>query len=161
MITQQRLKEVLRYRPDTGVFTWKKRTSNRIKVGDTAGTRSRYVFINVDGKKYRAHRLAWLYVHGRFPAKEIDHINHNGLDNRLINLRECDHPENHRNESIPKNNKSGTIGVFWDKSRNKWLSNIRVHDKTIYLGYFTNKADAIAARQAANIKYNFHPNHGR
>ena len=77
MITQKRLKELLHYCPDSGVFTRLKSTSNRVKVGDIAGWKGKngYIGINVGGVKERAHRLAFLYMTGDFPVFQTDHIN--------------------------------------------------------------------------------------
>ena len=89
MITQSKLKELVNYDQDTGIFTWKKRTSNRIKIGDIIGNLHNcgYIEMGVNGKRYLAHRLAWLYVYGYMP-KLIDHINTNKQDNRICNLYE-------------------------------------------------------------------------
>ena len=100
-LTAERLREVLAYDPDTGVFTWKARTSpfSRVNVGDVAGNlrRDGYIEICVDGRKHQSHRLAWLYVYGEWPADQIDHINGIRTDNRIANLREANNAENHHN----------------------------------------------------------------
>ena len=94
MITQQRLKEVLNYNPDTGDFTWLNPTSFRVQVGDTAGYRHKtqdgkeYIQTSIDGVKHYGHRLAWFYMTGEFPAGQIDHINGDGTDNRWSNLND-------------------------------------------------------------------------
>jgi len=118
-----------------------------------------YRQISVSGKNYKAHRLIWLYVHGRWP-NEVDHIDHDQLNNRIENLREVTHRDNMLNLSIPKNNSSGVVGVSWNKSHKKWRAQIRVNGKMVYLGGFTLKEDAIKARKEAERKYGFHPNHG-
>lgn len=135
----KRLREILSYNPETGVFRWKVRTAYRVKVGDVAGTINKdngYADISIGGRKYRSHRLAWLYVHGRLPDGEIDHINGKRSDNRMANLRECSRSENGQNKGIRKDNKSGFVGVSWDKVANKWLAQIRVNNKTTKLGRF-------------------------
>ena len=78
-----------------------------------------------------------------------DHINRNKLDNRKSNLRPCTQQENCRNRSKQSNNKSGFIGVYWDKYYNKWVAQIKNNQKTIKLGSFTNKNDAVIARLKA------------
>lgn len=160
MITQKELKKVLKYSKTTGVFSWKiARGGNNI--GDKAGTlKDGYIRIRINNKNYYAHRLVWLYVYGEHPLHHIDHKNHNKNDNRFKNLREVTHKENHKNQSIPKHNTSGIVGVVWHKIAKKWNANIRIDKKLIHLGTFANKKDAIKARKDAEIKYGFHKNHG-
>lgn len=146
MLTQERVKELLDYYPATGVFVWKV-NKNRAKAGSTAGSpySTGYVYIQIDGKKYKAHRLAWLYVYGCWPDKEIDHINRNRSDNRLGNLRDTD--KNSWNTGDYKNNTSGYQGVSWHKHAKKWLAQIKVYGKQKHLGLF----DTIEAANAAYI----------
>ena len=152
IIDQKRLKELLHYDPDTGVFTWK--TGNKC----VAGTRSHghYVYIQVDGVRYLAHRLVWLYIYNEIPTGDIDHINRIKNDNRLINLRSATRKENSQNKNISTNNTSGITGVVWDKSRNKWFARIKIDYKTINLGRYTSKDLAIAARKNAEKQYFTH-----
>ena len=161
MITQKRLKEVLHYNPDTGLFTWIAHRQG-VKVGSSAGntTVQGYRIIGIDGKRYMAHRAAWLYMTGSWPKNQIDHINHIRDDNRIINLREVTHKENKRNQPINKNNTSGVTGVYWNKPLQMWHPKIMVNSKSINLGTFIDKFEAICARKSANNKYGFHPNHG-
>jgi hypothetical protein len=162
-ISQKELKEVLNYNPDTGIFTWlvdrgANRTSGKIAGHiDCHGYRS----IGIDGKYYKAHRLAWLYVHGEFPPNEIDHINGNGIDNRLDNLRPVTSSENSQNQKMRDNNKSGVMGVYWYNKSKKWLARIRVNTKEIHLGVYKDLELAALVRAEAEVKYGFHPNHGR
>lgn len=162
MITQKRLKELLNYDENTGVFTRRISISNNSLAGDVVGfdDGNGYIQIGVDGNQYRAHRLAWLYVKGEFTKKTIDHENHDRSDNKFNNLREASHSENCRNVSLSINNKSGFIGVTWDKERGKWYSSIRVNQKTKSLGRFVNLSDAVLVRIKAEEKYGFHLNHG-
>ena len=92
---------------------------------------------------------------------EVDHIDGNESNNRLSNLRVVTKQENSRNRATSKNNTSGTTGVHYAKSECKWRAAIMVDRKTISLGDYTNKDDAIKARKAAEVKYGFHENHGR
>jgi len=163
MITQEKVKELFYYNPNMGQLIRKVRTANRTKVGDVAGSRSNsgYIQTCVDNKIYYNHRLIWLYVNGEFPPDEIDHINGDRADNRLVNLREVTCLENCRNTKIYSNNKSGVLGVYWYGQRNKWRAVIQGDKKQIHLGYFQDLEDAKAARAEADIKYGFHPNHGR
>jgi hypothetical protein len=146
MITQQQLKDHLSYDPKTGIFTRVKNTA-RYKAGSILGTKhsTGYVVIRIEDKLYKAHRLAWLYVYGQFPELRIDHINRDGLDNRLSNLRLATSKENSENRSVGRNNKSGHPGVDWSKKLKKWRARITVNYKGIHLGYFLNIEDAINA----------------
>lgn len=92
---------------------------------------------------------------------QIDHLDHNRYNNRIENLRLVTNQENHRNMPIRKDNCSGYTGVRWVIDRGKWSATICIDGKTKHLGLFRDKDDAIAARQEAEIKYGFHPNHGR
>ena len=160
LLTQQRLKEVLNYDAESGVFTWAV-TRTRAVDGRVAGGNNQhgYWMICIDGVKYASHRLAWMYVHGFFP-EEIDHINHIRTDNRLVNLRETDRSENAKNISMPSNNVSGVIGVSWTKRIGKRKSKWEVRACGKFLGYFDDFFEAVCKRQSAELKLNFHPNHG-
>jgi len=160
-ITQKELKELLHYDPLTGIFTWASTRRGR-KVGNTAGYLNTigYIIIQINGKKYKAHRLAWLYVHGYLP-EFIDHENHIRDNNWILNLQDATRIENGKNLSIYKNNSSGVTGVNWHKTTNKWRASIGINNKDKHLGLFTDKFEAICTRKSADNKYNFHENHGR
>lgn len=159
-ITQEELKSLLDYNSDTGIFTWKVQNGPRARVGYPAGTTDGYVRIKINGILYLAHRLAFLYETGVWPKDQIDHINHIRSDNRFSNIREVTHSENKRNVPIRSDNTSGVTGVFWDKSINKWVSQIMFDNKSVYLGSFNTISEAMKARSDAEIKYGFHENHG-
>ena len=160
-MNQTILKEKINYDPITGIFKWIIKPSKRIKIGSVAGnSTSRYHKIEIDNVQYLSHRLAWLYVYGYFPINNIDHINHNPFDNRIENLREATTQENNKNRSKNKNNTSGFNGVYWDKSRNKWVVLININGKSKNLGRFDTVEEAINIRILANEQYNFHKNHG-
>ena len=154
MITQSRLKELLHYDPKTGSFT-KKNNKNGC-VDKSTG----YLRISINSKLYYAHRLAFLLMDGKIP-ENVDHENHVKTDNRWVNLRGCTHQENMKNILLRNDNTSGTVGVCFNKFKKRWTSRIYVNCHQTSLGVFKNKEDAIQARKEANIKYNFHPNHGR
>ena len=113
------------------------------------------------GRAYRAHRVIWLLATKEWPADEIDHINGVKDDNRMTNLRQVTGAENRKNTRLSKANTSGIIGVSWLNSRRKWAAQIHINGRSTNLGHFLEKSDAIAARKAAEIKYGYHPNHGR
>lgn len=162
MITQEELKEWLYYDPDTGVFVWRKFHQPNKKEGSKAGTVNRdHIWIGVQGKRYAAARLAWLYVYGEWPKGSIDHINHDGTDNSISNLRDCNHKVNMKNQPLRSNNKSGFNGVSWNKSKQKWEASIKVDSKNKFLGRYHKLSDAIEARKEADIKYGYHSNHGK
>jgi len=166
MITQKELKERLHYNPNTGIFTWilphKKATKAAAKIGGVAGRFDKYGYrrISVNGKEYLAHRLAWLYMTGRLPCDQLDHINHIRDDNRWANLREATNSDNQKNSSLQKNNKSGIAGVMWYKYTNRWLVRINTNPKMISLGYHKDFFEACCIRKSAENKYGFHANHG-
>jgi len=167
MITQKELKEILHYDPGTGIFRWISRPTNRVHIGDVAGSHhktvdcKKYIVIRINHKAYKAHRLAFLYMTGSMPLHETDHIYGDGLDNRWSGLRQVTRAENMKNKRLYSSNTSSCAGVSWDKSKDKWKAQIVIIGKNKNLGSFDNKLDAITARKAANIKYQFHANHGQ
>ena len=155
-LTLERLHELLSFDPESGLFRWKVRTSNRVAVGAIAGSAASdgYLQIKIDRRKYLSHRLAWLYVHGRWPAEQLDHINGVRTENRIANLREATNAENAQNCAVRRNNKSGHPGVRWHKAAGKWQAEIKINRVQKCLGRFESLEAAIAARQAA--KANLH-----
>lgn len=166
MLTQSELKEILHYNQNTGVFTWISRPSKCIHIGDIAGTDIRkrghkYRLICINGKQFLAQRLAFLYMTGSFPLNRAGYINGDGLDNRWANLADRDAAENGRNSRLRTDSTSGFCGVIWSKGSLKWRVYISPNGLRKHVGYFVDKQAAIKARQAANIKYGFHKNHGQ
>lgn len=152
-LTQEHLKSILEYDPDTGNFTWKvNRGSNKV-LGLIAGNlnKSGYVYIMIDNKDYRAHRLAWLYMTGEWPVDQIDHINMIKNDNRWENLREATNSENNMNRIIQKNNTSNYRGVYFRKDCGLWAAYIAINKKRIHLGIFSSAHIAHLAHQVAEI----------
>ena len=153
-LTQKKLKELLHYEPETGVFTWTHRLLSRNRPsafsGREAGCLSGdgYYYISVSNRLYKRSRLAWLFMYGYFPEHEVDHINRIRKDDRGINLREVSHQCNLRNCGNFKHNTSGVKGVCWDKNKNKWMSKIKINQKTIFLGYYKVFHNAVCARLA-------------
>jgi hypothetical protein len=150
----ERVRQVLDYQPDTGVFTWKVRLTNVSRVGSIAGCTNPkgYVNISLDGKTISAARLAWLYVTGEDPGSmEIDHINRVRSDNRFINLRLATRKQNNENIGVPRNNTTGTRGVHFASGRNRWEAYIYHNRRRRHIGYFKSKDEAIAARRASEL----------
>ena len=148
MITQLRLKELFSYNEETGLFTRIKQVA-KFKVGSKVGSTHKrgYIYIGVDRKSYKAHRLAWLYVYGKFPELGIDHINRNCSDNRICNLRLATQKQNCENISPRKDNTSGYRGVHWHEAAKKWRASISHNKKRMIVGMFNSKEEAgLAAR---------------
>lgn len=156
MLSQSRLKEVLSYDPNTGVFTWIKRNGNVAGGKDSHG----YIIIKVDNKSYKAHRLAWLYIHGYFPENDTDHLNGIRDANRLENLHEATRRCNQQNCKIRQDNTSGFPGVSWDKPVKKWKAYISINRKQKYLGCHPTALDAALARFTVEVQCpEWHCNH--
>ena len=161
MISQEQLKNLFGYCPDTGVFIRKVQTCNRVRKGDVAGSLHPlgYLTIRIGRKNYYAHRLAWFYVYGKWP-QQVDHINHDKADNRLCNLRNVTDVENRKNQTLRTDNSSGVCGVAWDKHYSKWKAHIGTNRKPKTLGYFDDVFDAICVRKSAEARFGFHQNPG-
>lgn len=142
-LTCERLKELLDYDAETGVFTWASSPNRNDLVGKTAGgvTERGYIKIRIDGIKHRAHRLAWLYVHGRWPEDRIDHINGDSTDNRIANLREARQFENGQNRKASKSSAAGLLGVS-KQAYGKWVAVICLRRKRYNLGSFNTPEEA-------------------
>jgi hypothetical protein len=155
MITQARLKELLHYDPDTGVFTYRV-TSRWYTAGGVAGglTPVGYRTIGIDRKGHLAHRLAVLYMTGAMPPSDVDHVNGVKSDNRWRNLRVATRGENQQNIRGPRgHNKTGLLGVrLW---RGKFRAQIVHAGKQFYLGCFSTPEEAHAAYLKA--KAELHP----
>lgn len=144
------LRSVLSYDDSTGVFTWAKRTSNRIKVGDVAGVAfNGYVLISVFGQKLMAHRLAVYYMTDEWPESDVDHINECRNDNRYSNLRVVSHSANlmNRKAAFSSNKHSGMRGVHLQTQTGKWRARLKHMGKEIHIGVF----DTIELARAAYL----------
>lgn len=150
-ITQARLKELLEYDPETGVFTNRVSRSSRAKAGATTSSslsKQGYLRICIDWNPHLAHRLAWLYVYGSMPQGMIDHINGDRTDNRICNLREASAHLNQQNRRrANRRSKTGLLGV--SVADNKFVASIHADGKTRRLGRFCSAEEAHAAYLAA------------
>ena len=164
MITQEEVNRLFFYDKETGIVTRKISVGGNTMIGDFVGSipnkRKRYLRTRINGRDYYLHRIIWLYVNGSFPEYSIDHINGDGLDNRISNLRVVTAQENSRNQKLFRTSKTGFCGVYKTKS-NKFYATIRMKGKTSWLGVYTTLMEAVDARLKANIANNFHENHGR
>lgn len=137
ILTQDELKSKLHYNPDTGIFTHipKKRNKRKTLIAGFKSSET-YLCIGLQGKYYKLHRLAWLYVYGSFPSNSIDHINGIRDDNRICNLREATACENGQNIAKYSCNTTGYIGVSYYKKLQKFGANIQVNKTKVYIGLF-------------------------
>ena len=155
-----RLRQVLDYDPATGVFRWKTQLSPRGAVGSVAGRAKPcgYRQISIDKKLYYAHRLAWLYVTGKWPVDQIDHIDGRRSHNAFANLRECVQTQNNQNQAKLSRNSTGELGVTWDKQKNKYRAQIGVSGRNLNLGlHATVEKAAIAYSEAKAQLHTFSP----
>ena len=155
-MNQKKLKSLLRYDPETGLFTWLVCLSNRAPIGKVVGDGKSvddYVLVSIQGKRYLAHRLAVLYMIGRWPTKDVDHKNGRKNDNRWRNLRPATNAENHRNIGVRSNNTSGITGVTWDSSRERWKVHIKADGKFMNLGRYRSFTKAWTVRVLAEHVY--------
>lgn len=148
--TVEQLRSILKYDPDTGVFTWLMNPTKRIKAGSVAGTvyNTGYHVIGYQGRAYLAHRLAWFHFFGVFPQSLIDHKNHIKTDNRIDNLREATPAQNLWNAQIRPNNTSGFVGVSWSPAANSWRAQCKQPERGAYVGIFRTPEEASDAYQA-------------
>lgn len=139
MITAQILRDLLHYDPDTGVFTWRVQVSN-VTAGTVAGKSlpTGYRVIRIRNRVYYAHRLAWLYMTGDWPAHQIDHVNNSTGDNRWANLRAATQAQNNANCRVRSS--TGFKGVY--RYGKRFASFARYNGKSIYLGTFSTAAEA-------------------
>lgn len=169
-LTAEEVIAVLRYDPQTGIFYWRynpeRRTEwNTRRAGKIAGGRSTkaqgfLIAIRINDRLYLAHRLAWLIVHSKWPDNDIDHINGDPSDNRIVNLRDVTHAENTRNRSRQSNNTTGYVGVRFREHHGKWEGRINLNGVTVWREYFMSDQEVAAARRIAldRIHGEFAPN---
>lgn len=156
-LTAARLRELLHYDPETGIFTRKVRTAQRHQVGSradfvvTGGGLEGYYRVTVDSVRYMAHRLAWFYVNGAWPAHDIDHRDTDRGNNRIDNLRDVTNQVNRENmRKARKDNRCGFLGVT--RHQGKWAARLQLEGKTIRLGSFESPEEAHAAYVAGKRK---------
>ena len=155
MIDQEAVQKLFHYDAESGMLLWRNGNGRNVKPWQEVKAKNGhgYYTVKIYGKSYLAHRLAWLYVHGSFPNKYIDHKNKIRNDNRLCNLRDVNTTDNAQNISLPNHNTSGHIGVSWIKSHNAWTVYIKVNQKNKWLGYYKNLDDAVTARKEGERQY--------
>lgn len=148
------VKSLLSYDPFTGIIRWKVDRAGQRLAGTAAGNmRSRYTFISINKKRVAAHRIAWAIYYSVWPTDVIDHVDGNGHNNRIFNLRQATQSQNLANQRLSKANTSGIKGVSWVPKKQKWQVGIKVNGKRIGLGYFVDKEEAGKAYAKAAIHY--------
>ena len=152
--------------PDKGLIVRSKYydKSHNLVINLTKGSKHSkgYKTLSLGGKNIFVHRFIWEFVNGPIPAGlSIDHINRDKSDNRIDNLRLVTTAENQKNLPISQSNKSGCVGVYWNKNANKWIAQIAINKKPKYLGCFSSFTEARQARKKAEIVENYHFNHGK
>lgn len=177
---QEVLLSLLHYDPETGSLTWKERPLSFFSDGKQSAEhncnawnkklagkpalnclREGYLRGRLLGEYVYSHRVIWKMMTGDEPDM-IDHISGMRSDNRWRNLREADASVNAMNSGIRSDNKSGVVGVTWEpRFGGKWIAQIFIDKRRIFIGHFDRMEDAIRARKAAERQYGFHPNHGR
>jgi len=158
MLTQERLKSLIHYNPETGVFTWLVRRGGKALAGSVAGsiTDQGYVLIRVDRHNWKAHRLAWLYMTGEQPPRLLDHKNCNRIDNRWSNIRRMDPSGNSQNvRAANRDSWTGYLGVTVDKRNGRYVAQIVKDGKNHYIGRFSTAEEAHAAY--LEVKRVLHP----
>ncbi len=162
-LTHDVLLSALEYCPSSGIFRWKPRvtitrhdrTWNSRYSGKIAGSVDNhgYLRIAISDIRYKAHRLAWFYMTGKWPEGVIDHINRNRLDNSFFNLRDVDGSINARNKGKITENSSGEFGIWWRRDRNKWRVSLPIYGEYQHIGNFDDIELALLVRDAACEKY--------
>ncbi len=157
------IKAILNYNPSTGIFRWKKRSDISPKADHKANKiagsidKDGYICIQINKKRYGAHRLAWVIMTGTWPKHDIDHREPPRTDNRWNNLREATRRQNLRNMRKRPNNKSGFKWVSWCKIMKAWKAQIRNDKTNLYLGCYKTpeEAHAVACEAAQRLHENF------
>ena len=169
-LTTDKIRELLDYNEDTGVFTWKARANKAFNArleGLAAGTNSigatgyPSIYIRFNKERYLASRLAFLWMGIAIP-EQVDHKDRDSTNNRWINLEASNSLDNSRNRSKSRANSSGVTGVTWNKASNKWKAQVRVKSITKFLGYFDYDDLDLAAMEAMEFRaeHGFSPGHG-
>lgn len=177
-LTQEVVRELLHYDPETGIFTWRERDRKWFTTDRSCKTwNSRFagkktgcvqemgrgylcVRISVLDRLWLAHRLAWLWMEGDPIPEHIDHENHDATDNRWSNIRSSNPMHNSRNASKRVDNTTGTCGLTWNKNDSIWIARVTHNGFRHYLGRFTNKTEAISAINEFRSKLDFDKSHG-
>jgi hypothetical protein len=160
-VSYDRLREILTYIPDTGVWLWKDPPPrSKVNKGDLAGCISRntkhpdncYRRIKIDGRMYKAAILAWFWTYGVWPSKDLDHANGDSLDDRINNLREATDSQNRANSRVPMHNTSGFMGINWNKRNKRWHVRVMKEGYRHWVGAFKSLDEAKEAHRNKSIE---------
>jgi hypothetical protein len=152
-LTQERLKEILHYDPDTGEWRWLIKPRDGMQIGDKAGWGRNRRHIEFNGRQYRAARLAFFYMTGNWPSNDMDHKSRKSSDERWSNLRSATRLQNNQNAKLPITNTSGYKGVYFNKKLQMWVAQINNNKKHIYLGSFNTAKEAAYAYDRGARQY--------
>lgn len=154
-LSNSEVSKYLNYDAETGVFTWRYNSRRTDLIGKQAGTPDKdgYILIKLNQLQYKAHRLAWLLMTGKWPTQEVDHKNKIKDDNSWNNLRLATNTQQAQNTYIRKDNTSGFRGVCFDKQKKKWLARIYINKQVTYLGHFRSKEKANEVYSTAAKKH--------
>jgi hypothetical protein len=147
-VSVARLRDMLKYDPNTGLVVWILPQSNRVRPGEQAGgiTRLGYLRVGISGRDYMVHRVAWALHYGGWPAGVIDHMDGNKVNNRIANLRDVPASVNMQNRrSATGGSSSGLLGASWHAASGRWHARIKIGGRTTSLGYHATPEDAHAA----------------
>jgi hypothetical protein len=150
-ITAENVKDFFSYEKSTGKLFWKVKRSHNALIGEEAGCvekRHGYRVIRVLNHRYKAHRIVWLYVYGKWPSGIIDHINRNKTDNRVENLRDTTTQINNLNKGLSKASKTGIKNITWHTRDNRYRAAFTINGKQKHLGYFKSIEEAMSAVQS-------------
>jgi len=169
--------EILNYDFETGKLFWRYRERSKCKTNaawmsfnNRFANKEAFTFshpINkyktgyVLNKSHKAHHIIWCMCYNYWPIKQIDHIDGDRTNNRLTNLREVTHEENMKNKTNYSSSKSGVHGVTFNRVHQKWWVRANINNKRMHLGYYDDFDEAVRVRKAAELQYDYHPNHGR
>lgn len=159
-MTKEELEKLFEYKD--GELYWKVTRNNKTKKGMLAGGRSinGYIYVTINNKNYRAHRIIYLLHHGVAP-KILDHIDGNRQNNKIANLREATSSQNSMNSKIKKDNTSGVKGVHLHKPTGKWIVRVNINKQRKHLGLFEDfELAALVATEARDKYYGEFANHG-
>jgi hypothetical protein len=153
ILTAERLRRLLKYDSECGIWIWLVRRPHR-PVGSIAGSinKNNYRDISIDSIDYRSSRLAWLYMTGSWPDRDVDHRDTNPSNDKWSNLRLATQTQNNANTRRYKNNRSGFKGVGWHRGRERWMARIQIDGRSKHLGYFDDPNVAYSVYIAAAFK---------
>lgn len=151
LLSVERLRDLLNYDPETGVFTWRVDRGGDARAGAVAGNvkSDGYRRIKVGGVRYRANRLAWFWMNGEWPSTMVDHKDTDPSNDRFDNLREATGSQNNMNARTPRSNTSGFKGVCLHRTSGRWKAQIQHAGQKRHIGYFGTAQEAHTAYCAA------------